>query len=228
MPGPPPLPSRRKREEDGYSHPMLNDTKPKGLRRAAAADNTPDPVALPQMGSSLSGESPQRKQRGGRPIRDKKNPKEMTDMEKWEAEQRLSAEAGGTGGGGSKKLGEGLGDQSSLREIRARRKKDALGPELEVLGDEAAERRRNFRLINQARRDEENARADARAAGAEEERAESLGCFDSSQMPPKWGCIYNTILAIIIINMLVAIAQVGLCQADDWVNLANIIVAAGT
>ena len=62
---------------------------------------------------------------------------------------------------------------------------------------------------------------------AEEDQGESMGCCDSSQMPPKSDCQWHTVVVLGCVNVAVAVVNVALSYSDDWANFSNLTIALG-
>ena len=62
---------------------------------------------------------------------------------------------------------------------------------------------------------------------AEEDEEESLGCCDTSQMPPKSTWQWYTVVGLGLANVVVAVGEIVVSSLDDFVNFSNLIVGGG-
>ena len=56
---------------------------------------------------------------------------------------------------------------------------------------------------------------------------ESLGCCDTSQMPPKSTWQWYTVVGLGLANVVVAVGEIVVSSLDDFVNFSNLIVGGG-
>lgn len=62
---------------------------------------------------------------------------------------------------------------------------------------------------------------------AEEDPEESLGCCDTSQMPPKTAWQWYLVVGLGFADLMIAVGEVVVSSLDEFVNYSNLIVAGG-